>query len=61
MELKKIDSPEKLKSLTKSSMFVEFYLQRPEFEDYLNLIVSKPLNEVLKLQEVLEIDQNKFY
>ena len=60
MELKKIDSPEKLKSLTKSSMFVEFYLQRPEFEDYLNLIVSKPLNEVLKLQEVLEIDQNKF-
>ena len=61
MELKKIDSPEKLKSLTKSSMFVEFYLQRPEFEDYLNLIVSKPLNEVLKLQEVLEIDQNKFF
>jgi len=60
MEVARIDNAEKLKeNLIKTTVFMEFYLQRPEFEDYLNLIVTKPLNEALKLDEVLEIDQNK--
>ena len=60
MEIGNIKYIDKIKEdLIVTEKIIDIYLKRTEFERYLNLLVEKTLSEILKIEEIIEIDQNK--
>jgi len=58
----KIESVDKINDeLIHTGKIMNNFLQRAEFEKYLNMIVFIPLNEILKIEETLEIDEFRFF